>query len=203
MGGIIRLARLEDAPQIADIYRPFVEASPVSFEASAPDSVETSNRIEGVTAKYPWLVCEVDGAVAGYAYASQHRVRFHYQWSIDCSVYVHPDYRKLGIASALYTSLIEIVRYQGYISAFAGITLPNEASVGFHSSMGFIPIGVYKNVGFKLDRWHSVGLWQLQLHEPTTPPPQIRLMNEVLDTPTWNQAIEDGEQKLRGRASKT
>jgi phosphinothricin acetyltransferase len=197
MSAMLRLASRKDAPQIADLYRPFVIGTPISFEATAPDNEEMASRIVTVTARYPWLVCEVDGQIAGYAYASQHRVRFHYQWSIDCSVYVDEGFRKMGIATALYTSLLTIVQAQGYVCAFAGITLPNEASVGFHESVGFEKLGVYNNVGFKLDRWHSVGWWQMELQLPKTPPPQILAIPDLLDTSDWNQAIELGQQKLR------
>ena len=129
----------------------------------------------GVMRTKPWLVWEEDGRVLGYAYASGHRARAAYQWCVEVSVYVHPDARRGGIARRLYTELFERLREQGFYNAYAGITLPNPASVGFHEAMGFRPIGVYPKIGYKFGRWHDVGWWSLRLRdddeEPAPPKP--------------------------------
>src|SRR5215471_15552499 len=119
----IRLARRDDAAGIAEIYRPNVVSSPISFELEPPDAAEIAQRIEKTLAVFPWLVCECDDRLAGYAYASRHRERAAYQWSVDVSVYVHPDFRRRGVGQALYTSLFRIVIAQGYYNAYAGIAL--------------------------------------------------------------------------------
>ena len=90
--------------------------------------------------------------MAGYAYSSAHRERAAYQWSVDVAIYVRPDTQRQGIGRRLYAPLFEIVRLQGYVNAYAGIALPNDASVGVHETMGFVPIGIYRNVGFKLGK---------------------------------------------------
>lgn len=169
-GRQIRIAAAEDAADIAAIYAPFVANTIVSFETEPPDETETRARISKVLESYPWLVCEQDGRVIGYAYGSQHRVRRAYQWSVDVAVYVDPNHHRGGIARSLYTRLFELLRLQGYYNAYAGIALPNAASVGFHESMGFRPIGIYEEVGFKAGKWVDVGWWQLALQPKQAEP---------------------------------
>ena len=159
----IRLATESDAAAIASLYRPIVESTAISFETEPPDESEMRRRIAATTPAYPWLVCEREGVVTGYAYASRHRVRAAYQWSVDVSVYVDALHRRAGIARGLYTSLFAILAAQGFFNAFAGITLPNAASVALHEHLGFQPIGISRNVGFKLGAWRDVGWWQRPL----------------------------------------
>jgi L-amino acid N-acyltransferase YncA len=126
-------------------------------------------------ARHPWLACVAGDAVVGYAYASAHRARAAYQWAADVSAYVHPDWRGRRIGQALYTALLSILRLQGHYIAYAGIALPNPASVRLHESCGFVPLGIYRQVGFKLGAWHDVGWWQCELlpraADPAPPTP--------------------------------
>jgi phosphinothricin acetyltransferase len=115
---------------------------------------------------------EHEGRVAGYAYASRHRERRAYQWSVDVSCYVHRDFRRRGAGQRLYRRLLAILRRQGFFNAYAGIALPNEASVRLHERMGFRPIGVYANVGYKQGGWRDVGWWGLALAAPKPEPPE-------------------------------
>jgi L-amino acid N-acyltransferase YncA len=176
---IIRFAAAGDAAQMQAIYAPFVLGTPVSFELVPPDVEEMRARIVKTLATHPWVVMEREGAVAGYAYASRHRERAGYQWSTDVSCYTHPDFRRQGIGRALYLALIRLLRAQGFMNAYAGIALPNDASVGLHESVGFVPVGTYGGVGFKLGRWHDVGWWGLRLQDlpeqPAAPTPLARL----------------------------
>ena len=156
MQAVIRPVELSDAPAIAAIYRPIVESSTISFEERAPDEREIARRIAEITRSYPWLVAERGGCVAGYAYASRHRERECYRYSVDVTVYVAEDARKIGIARALYETLFTRLAQLGFHRAFAGIALPNDASVALHRGCGFEPVGVYKEVGFKFGRWLDV-----------------------------------------------
>lgn len=167
----IRVAVPGDAEGVHAIYAPVVRDTAISFELEPPDVAAMAGRIAETLAEHPWLVCERAGAVAGYAYATTHRARPAYQWSVDVSVYVNPDARRGGVGRRLYTALFRLLALQGYRNAYAGIALPNAGSVGLHEAMGFRPVGVYRQVGFKLGAWHDVGWWQLQLGERVVPPP--------------------------------
>jgi len=156
----IRNATPDDAGSIQAIYRPIVEQTIISFEDQAPSTPDIASRIASIGANYPYLVAEHDGRVVGYAYADQHRTRPAYRWSVDVSAYVSEHARRSGVARALYDHLLAALSTRGFHAAFAGITLPNPASVALHESMGFACVGVYREVGFKCDRWLDVGWWQ-------------------------------------------
>ena len=165
---LIRAATLADTPAILSIYAPFVLNTIVSLEYDVPTVAEFAQRIETIQKRLPYLVAEQDGRIMGYAYASVHRERAGYQWSVDASVYLHPDAHRQGVGRQLYTTLFALLRRQGFYNVYAGITLPNPASEAFHRAMGFEPVGVYRNVGYKFGAWHSVEWLQmtLQPHEP-------------------------------------
>lgn len=165
----IRRASVADAEAIRAIYAPFITDSATSFEAEVPDIAEMESRVQAYASTHPWLVFERDGEVVGYAYASPHRARKAYQWSAEVSVYIDSRAHRAGIGRALYTALFELLRKQQFVNAFAGITLPNESSVGLHQSMGFVPVGVFKQIGFKFNQWHDVGWLHLRLRDDPRP----------------------------------
>ncbi len=169
----IRFATPADAPAILDIYAPYITDTCISFEYEVPPITGFAERIRIIQQQLPYLLADVNGQVLGYAYASRHRDRSAYQWSVDTSVYVCRDGHRQGIARQLYTTLFEVLRRQGYYNAYAGITLPNAPSEAFHRTMGFEPIGTYTNVGYKFGAWHDVGWFQLTLqpHDPNPAPP--------------------------------
>ena len=184
MSAVIRLAGDGDAAAVAAIYGPFVDGNATSFEAEPPSADEMRRRIGETTEMYPWLVCDSGGVIAGYAYASWHRTRLAYRWSVETSVYVDPNFRRCGVARGLYTSLFAILAAQGYVNAYAGITLPNEASVGFHEALGFSPVGVYHRIGWKRGAWHDV-MWleravQENLAPPDSPPTPLTGLTPAL-----------------------
>lgn len=174
---LVRPAQPRDAATLAEIYAPSVLQRPTSFELVAPDAAEMAARLARITAAWPWLVAEVDGAVVGYCYAAAYAEREAYRWSVTTTTYVREGWQRRGIARTMYTQLFEILRRQGAVMAFAGITLPNEGSVGLHRAMGFEPVGVYPNAGFKLGRWWDVAWYGLALRAvapdeaPTGPVP--------------------------------
>jgi phosphinothricin acetyltransferase len=164
-----------DAAACAAIYAPHVEGSAVSFEERAPDAAELGARIERYGASHAWLVAEREGRVVGYAYATAFNERPAYRWSASVSVYVAEDARGLGIGRALYAALFERLRERGFRLACAGITLPNEASVGLHEALGFEPTGVNREIGWKEGAWRDVGWFQLELApRGEGPPPEPR-----------------------------
>jgi phosphinothricin acetyltransferase len=170
---LIRHAEADrDAAACAAIYAPFVRETAVSFEEEAPDADELAARIERTSRTHPWLVAEIDGATAGFAYASAHRERAAYRWAADVALYVAPDHRRRGVGRALYGTLIPLLARQGLHVACAGITLPNDASVALHEACGFQLVGVYRRIGWKAGAWHDVGWWQLELTPAGSRPPR-------------------------------
>jgi L-amino acid N-acyltransferase YncA len=160
---LIRDVRSADAGAIAAIYRPIVENTIISFEETAPSAEEFQQRIARVTAHYPWLVEERDGSILGYAYGSRWRDRHAYRYSVEVTVYVDESAQRLGIARALYGELFSRLSSSGFHRAFAGISLPNDASVALHRAMGFEPVGTYREAGYKFGRWIDVSWWQRAL----------------------------------------
>jgi L-amino acid N-acyltransferase YncA len=128
-----------------------------------------------IRAAHEWLVAERDGVVVGYAYGGVHRGRRAYQWTAEVSAYVDRGAQRTGVGRELYAELFKRLRERGFRLLVAGITLPNDASVGIHEALGFEPVGVYKNIGWKAGEWWDVGWWQLDLGAPEgEPPPEPR-----------------------------
>ncbi|MDX6635892.1 MAG: hypothetical protein QOF06_2095 [Solirubrobacterales bacterium] len=164
-----------DAAVCAAIYAPHVEGSAVSFEESAPDAAELAARIERYGASHAWLVAEQEERVVGYAYATAFNERPAYRWSASVSVYVAAEARGSGVGRALYEALFERLRQRGFRMACAGITLPNEASVSLHESLGFAQSGLNREIGWKHGAWRDVGWFQLELTPAGEgPPPEPR-----------------------------
>jgi L-amino acid N-acyltransferase YncA len=197
----IRLADASDAEAMAAIYRPVVESTSISFETIAPDRDEMARRLADTLVSHPWLVCDVEGRVAGYAYATKHRVRAAYQWSVDTSVYVDAAWRRSGVGRGLYRSLFAILAAQRFFNAFAGIALPNEASVALHEAVGFEPLGVYRRVGFKLGAWHDVGWWQLAIRAHEASPDSPLPLAAVQRRGDWTTLLSSGEPSIRAHAA--
>ncbi|MCZ6558683.1 MAG: GNAT family N-acetyltransferase [SAR324 cluster bacterium] len=181
----VRLAVPEDAGAMLEIYGPIVRETAISFETEVPGLKDFRGRIEKYHLHAPWLACEAEGRLAGYAYATRYRERLAYQWSAECTVYVHDELRGQGVGALLYRNLLHALRMQGYCNAYAAITLPNPASVRLHEAQGFRSIGVYEGVGYKLGGWHDVGWWGLRLQEQPARPEPPRPPGEALTAMEW------------------
>ena len=165
----IRTAMEADAAAIQQIYAPVVLETAISFEEVPPTVQEMAQRITTTLQTYPYLVAEEDGVIKGYAYASQHRARPAYRWAVDVTVYIAESARRQGIGRQLYETLLPMLEQQRFRAAYAGIAQPNEGSVGLHEALGFVHIGTYPEVGFKLGKWHDVGYWRRGLCLLTPP----------------------------------
>ncbi len=173
----LRFATSADAPELADIYRPAVLGSAISFEIEPPDAATMAARVSKTLPHYPWLVCVQHDRVQGYAYATAHRERPAYLWSVETSVYVRAESRHQGIGRTLYIQLMELLRRQGYVTAYAGISLPNPASERLHAAVGFESVGVFRGAGYKLGAWYDVSWWQKSLGmRPVPPQPPVSLV---------------------------
>ncbi|MEH1930258.1 MAG: arsinothricin resistance N-acetyltransferase ArsN1 family B [Nostoc sp.] len=207
MKAVIRLVNENDALQMLAIYAPIVWETAISFEVEPPSETEFQQRIKSYQQQMPWLVCEINQEVVGYAYARPYHTRAAYQWSVESSVYVSANYRRKGIAKALYTSLLKLLRLQGFYNVVAAIALPNQPSVAVHETVGFSPVGVFRRVGYKFAQWHDVGCWQLSLQpessfltdgdittQSVNPPVSLA---EIQKSPLWNEALTSGLLLLR------
>lgn len=167
----IRTANPDDAAAVQAIYAPVVRDTPISFETEPPAVDEMRRRIVDTLAQFPWLVAlDESDAVCAYVYAGRYAERLAYRWSVTVTAYVRADRRGRGVGRALYGELLRQLTDLGYCQAYAGITLPNDASVALHESVGFERVGVFANAGHKLGRWHDVGWWQRTLQRPDPPP---------------------------------
>lgn len=191
---ILRIAEKEDASAMLAIYAPYVLHTTVSSEYVPPSLEEFSERMHTFQKNLPWIVCEIDGEVVGYGYASPHRTRAAYQWSVETSIYVSDQWHRHGIANAIYSALFELLTIQGYYNIYVGITSPNERSMKFHKAMGFIISGAYQESMYKFGQWRDV-LWMrrsLRSHdgepEPTVPFPA--LLNSPITTRVLRQALQ-------------
>lgn len=196
---MIRVAREQDAEAIADIYAPAITDSSISFELQPPDAGEMRQRMLGILPQYPWLVYEAPEGVLGYVYASSHSERAAYRWSVDVSAYIRHDAHRRGIARALYTALFEILVLQRYRNAYAGATLPNPASVHLHEAMGFEEVGVYRQVGYKFDKWHDVIWLERQLAERVLDPPEPIAFATLATSPEVKAAMARAEGLVKAR----
>jgi L-amino acid N-acyltransferase YncA len=197
----VRLATPADAAGVQAIYTPIVRDSAISFEIDPPSVWEMARRIDFTLERLPFLVYDHGGEIGGYVYAGRHRERGAYKWSVDVTVYIHERTRRSGVGRALYTSLLALLRLQGYCRAFAGITLPNAGSVGLHESFGFQKIGQYHNVGYKLGAWHDTGWWELELRPLPLRPEEPISMATAQRLPEWRDALEAGQRLLDRHAA--
>jgi len=197
MSPVIRVASADDAPRIAEIYAPAVLERATSFEVVAPTADEMLSRMNKILPTFPWLVCEYDGKVIGYSYASAHHERAAYRWSGDVAVYVSDEAHRRGVGTALYTALFEILILQGYRNVYAGITLPNPASEGMHRRAGFIPVGVYHHVGYKFGAWHDVAWFERVLLPTIKEPPEPSPFAEIRNSPQVASALAKGQRLVR------
>jgi Sortase and related acyltransferases len=198
MKATIRLAERKDIPGILEIYSPYITDTSVTFEEEIPSEESFWKRMQGIMEELPFLVCEINGKIAGYAYASGYRSRASYRWSKEVSVYIHPDFQRKRVGHALYTSLNEIIRYQGIANLLAIVTMPNEPSVAFHEHFGYIKCAEFSKVGYKLNRWQNVGWFELFIQDENEPPKErIIPLNEITELPVFQEAIKKGLDKLK------
>lgn len=186
----IRIARSEDATAIHAIYAPSVIHGTATFETELPGVAAMRERLVARLAHYPWLVWEHAGEVLAYAYASRFRERAAYDWTAETSVYVREDAQRHGIARRLYGTLLDAMRLQGLTQAIGVITLPGEASVRLHASMGFESAGVWRQCGYKLGRWWDVGVWQKTLQPSPAQPSPVTPFAVLREHPALRQLLE-------------
>jgi len=177
----IRLAAFADIPAILAISNHYALTTAANF-AIEPEPLEHWQRdFEATHARYPWLVAmDEKGGIIGFSKASPWKGRCAYAYSAETTVYVAPGLHRRGVGRLLYSTLIRTLERQGYRTLLGGITLPNDASVGLHESLGFRKVAELERVGWKFGRWHNVGYWERTLGDPAAPPTPIRSVDEVV-----------------------
>lgn len=157
----IRNVKLKDARQIADIYNYYVLETHHSFETEALSVNEMMDRVDAITESCPFLVCEQDGEIVGFAYGTHYKPRSAYKHSVEVSVYLKNDSKQKGIGTRLYEKLFQEIEKMNVHAIIAGISLPNEASIKLHEKFGFEKVAHFREVGFKMERWIDVGYWEI------------------------------------------
>ena len=166
----VRDAHAQDAGACASIYAPYVTDTAISFETDPPTAAEMAERIADAQRGHAWLVLEENGRVVGYAYGGPFNPRAAYRWSCQVSVYLERGRRRTGAGRALYEALLTRLAERGYRTVLAGMTLPNEASVGLHRALGFEPVATFRRVGYKNGSWHDVAWAQRSIGSAGEPP---------------------------------
>ena len=193
---VIRLAVPEDVEAILNIYAGYIRNTVITFEVEVPTVEEFQKRMEQIQEQFPWLVCEIDGVIAGYAYASKHAQRAAYRWSADLSVYIDEKYHRRHIAAALYAALYAMLKAQGYYTVYAGVSTPNPKSEAFHLAQGFTVVGVYPNVGYKLGKWCTLTWYGLPLQEYGDVPEEPKLPEEALTMEEIEEILTNSAQMV-------
>lgn len=190
------MAEEQDVPGILAIYAPFIEKTAITFEEEVPSVEDMWQRIQTIQKDHPYLVCIIDGDVAGYAYYSPYRSRASYRWAKEISVYINEKYYKRQLGQALYSVLFELARAQGLFTMLAIITIPNMPSIYFHEKLGFVKCAEYKNIGYKIGSWQTVGWWQYELFDENKVPGEIIPLAEIISNETYSHAIERAQLQI-------
>ncbi|NLL46177.1 MAG: N-acetyltransferase [Clostridiales bacterium] len=177
----LRLARPADAEGVLKVYAPYIKETAISFEYDVPTPDELAGKIESIGGRYPFLVCELEGEIIGFAYASAHMTRSACMWNAELLVYIDERYLRRGIGHSLYSALMEMLRLQNIQNVYGAVTIPNESSEWLHKSMGFDVVGTYRKAAFKLGRWHDVVWYGKQLGSYITPPRTLIPIAEIDD----------------------
>lgn len=173
MTPLLRDANEDDLPAITALYGREVEGGTATFETMPPALEEMAGRFGAVKRHgLPWLVAEIDGRFAGYAYASPFRPRPAYRYGVEGSIYVEENARGQGVGRALLVALIDRARAMGLRHVIGAISESDTsaASIALHRSLGFQQAGVYRQVGWKFGRWLDVALMQLDMNPDGDPP---------------------------------
>lgn len=190
---MIRLATQNDCSSILNIYAPFITGTVITFEYKIPALKEFSERMAGIQKVYPWLVCEIDGRIAGYAYASRFSEREAFDWSAELSIYINPEFHGKHIGRAFYSALLSILKLQGFYNVYSGVTVPNAKSEALHESLGFETMAVYENIGYKLGSWCDLKEYSLKINDYIKSPAKPKIIDEVSNTIEFRNIIQKAE----------
>lgn len=175
----MRMATLADAPDIYAIYEPYILNTAITFEYKPIPLEEFRLRMKKVLEQFPWLVCEREGKIVGYAYCTRFKERAAFDWDCECSVYIDENEHRKGIASLLYEEMLELVRKQGYFTVYALITNSHQSSIAFHERFGFTKVGVYEKTGYKFEKWWDLLVMEKRLRTFDEKPARLLSIHEI------------------------
>ncbi|MGI5895927.1 MAG: GNAT family N-acetyltransferase [Oscillospiraceae bacterium] len=196
----VRFAAESDAEALLEIYAPYVRETAITFELEAPGREEFAERIRTFGEDYPYLVCQVDGKMMGYAYAHRMQERAAYQWNAELSVYLAPEAAGKGMGTALYRALIELLALQGVQNVYGLVTVPNAASEALHARMGFAAAGAYRRTGYKLGQWRDVLIFEKHIGAEGEPRPLAAI--GTVEKAAVEAVLRDCETEIRERYSR-
>ena len=192
----IRLIRDSDYAGALAVYTPYVQHTAITFEYEVPSLEEFTKRLNTISQHYPCLVCECDGRIIAYCYGGIHRIKTAYQWSVESTIYVAESHHHKGIAAILYSALFDILRLQGFINVYAGISVPGGKSDKFHSRIGFNYLGVFPKIGYKFGKWHDLKWYEYilseRIYDPSAPIP----ITEIRDSGSISAILRIANEKL-------
>lgn len=185
---IIRKASVIDAAAILAIYAPYVEETAITFEYTVPSLSEFKERIRNVLKRFPYIVAEKDGTIAGYAYVSPFHERAAYSWAVETSIYIDKNLRKTGLGKRLYNALEDILKKQGILNLNACIAYPEKEdrhltknSVEFHEHLGYSMVGEFHKCGYKFNRWYNMVWMEKSIGEHLSEQPPVKSFDDVLN----------------------
>lgn len=190
----IRLADPKrDAAAILALYAPYIEKTAITFEKEVPSGESFERRVEEIAAAFPYLLLEVDGELAGYAYAHRQAERAAFDWNAELSIYLKESFTGRGIGRPLYRLLEELLEMQGYVNFFGVITASNAGSVAMHAKMGYKVIGLHERTGWKFGQWHDT-VWMHRRVQEGAPGPIVPV--HALDGEKVRERIESAQKKI-------
>ena len=169
----VRFATPADAAEILSVYEPYVRETDVTFEIAVPKTEDFCTRIKNISADYPYLVCECEGEIIGYAYAAKIFTREAYRFDAELSVYITKKHTCEGIGGALLKALLEILKLQNIVTVYSIITSPNIPSEQLHEKLGFKRVCTFEKAGYKFDSWHDDSWYEKKLLTPVVPMPEF------------------------------
>lgn len=184
----IRFAYPADAEALVAIYAPYILKTAITYEYEIPSTAEFAHRIETYSAKYPYLVAELNGTPVGYAYACPLGSRPAFDWSVETAIYIREDCKGMGIGKALYEKLEAILKAMGIRTMTAAVASVDHddpyltnASIAFHLRMGFTPVGTFHHAGCKFGRWYDLTWLEKAIGEYEGEPSHPKTVHEIMD----------------------
>lgn len=193
----LRFATPADAREIRRIYEPYVLHTAITYDIEIPTEEVFQNKINETMIRYPFLVCELNGELTGFAYASRFRMKEAYDWTIETTIYLDGNHQGKKHAFHLYNVLLNILRLQGFINVYAGITSPNPRSENFHEKFGFKEVGYYHKIGYKFNQWFDLRWYELFLNKHQSNHEKPMLFSDVVTNPLIIQQITDANVQLQ------